>query len=288
MCSPTVWKLRCAFPLNASSNKVLSTLIVDDEALARRGLKHRLSRIPGVHVVAEARNGREALELIRKHEPDVVFLDIQMPGRNGFDVVRELSDGPMPAVVFVTAYDEYAIQAFEANAIDYVLKPIEDGRLQEALDRVRENLGQKQAARQRDSLLKLVSNITGERVSTMEDIEAKGVDKLKKREVQKLPIKDGGKTTWVPQDEIEWIDAAGDYMCVHAGGETYILRKTMKELEEELDPDFLQRIHRSTIVNIHCVKEMRSHINGEYFLTLTGGHTTKLSRTYKDKLKYFS
>lgn len=274
--------------MNTTSNKVLTTLIVDDEALARRGLKHRLSRISGIRVLAEARNGREALELIHKHSPDVVFLDIQMPGKNGFDVVRELADGPMPAVVFVTAYDEYAIQAFDANAIDYVLKPIEDGRLQEALDRVRENLSQKQALKHRESLLKLVSNITGEQVSTMEDIKAKGVDKLKKKEVERLAIKDGGKTTWVPQDQIEWIDAAGDYMCVHAGGETFILRKTMKELEKELDPELLQRIHRSTIVNINCVREMRSHINGEYFLTLDSGHTTKLSRTYKDKLRFFS
>jgi len=274
--------------LNKTANKVLSTLIVDDEALARRGLKHRLSRIPGVHVIAEARNGREAIELIRKHMPDVVFLDIQMPGKNGFDVVRDLAGERMPSIVFVTAYDEFAIQAFKANAIDYVLKPIEEGRLQEALKRVRETLSQKQAVLHKKSLLKLVSNITGEAVSSMEDIRTRGLEKFKKKEVQKLAIKDGGKTTWVPQDQIEWIDAAGDYMCVHADGETHILRKTMKNLEAELDPEILQRIHRSTIVNINCVKEMRSHINGEYFLTLESGHTIKLSRTYKDKLRYFA
>ena len=238
--------------------------------------------------MAEARNGREAIELIRKHSPDVVFLDIQMPGKNGFDVVRELAGERMPSIVFVTAYDEFAIQAFKANAIDYVLKPIEEGRLQEALNKVRENLSQQQAVSHKKSLLKLVSNITGENVSSMEEIRAKGINKLKKKEAQKLAIKDGGKTTWVPQDHIEWIDAAGDYMCVHADGETYILRKTMKDLESELDPEILQRIHRSTIVNINCVKEMRSHINGEYFLTLESGHTIKLSRTYKDKLRYFS
>jgi two-component system LytT family response regulator len=274
--------------LNTTANKVLSTLIVDDEALARRGLKHRLSRVPGIHIVAEARNGREALEQIRKLSPDVVFLDIQMPGKNGFDVVRELAGERMPAIVFVTAYDEYAIQAFKANAIDYVLKPIEDGRLQQALDRVRENLSQRAALRHKESLLKLVSNITGRQVSSMDEVREKGVHKLRKKEIQKLAIKDGGRTTWVPQDQIEWIDAAGDYMCVHAEGETYILRKTMKDLESELDPELLQRIHRSTIVNINCVKEMRSHINGEYFLTLESGHTIKLSRTYKDKLRYFS
>ena len=280
--------MRCVFHLNKTANKVLSTLIVDDEALARRGLKHRLSRIPGVHVIAEARNGREAIELIRKHMPDVVFLDIQMPGKNGFDVVRDLAGERMPSIVFVTAYDEFAIQAFKANAIDYVLKPIEEGRLQEALKRVRETLSQKQAVLHKKSLLKLVSNITGEAVSSMEDIRTRGLEKFKKKEVQKLAIKDGGKTTWVPQDQIEWIDAAGDYMCVHADGETHILRKTMKNLEAELDPEILQRIHRSTIVNINCVKEMRSHINGEYFLTLESVHTIKLSRTYKDKLRYFA
>lgn len=263
-------------------------MVVDDEALARRGLKHRLSQIAGVHVIAEARNGREALELIRRHSPDVVFLDIQMPGKSGFDVIRELEHEPMPAIVFVTAYDQYAIQAFEANALDYVLKPIEEGRLQEALARVRENLDLKNAARHKESLLKLVSNITGERIASMSDLASTGVDKLKKKDRPKLAIKDGGKTTWVPQDEIEWIDAAGDYMCVHANGETHIMRKTMKELENELDPELLQRIHRSTIVNVTCVKEMQSHINGEYFLTLKSGHTIKLSRTYKNKLKYFA
>ena len=188
--------------MNTTANKVLSTLIVDDEALARRGLKHRLSRVPGIHIVAEARNGREALEMIRKHSPDVVFLDIQMPGKNGFDVVRELAGERMPAIVFVTAYDEYAIQAFKANAIDYVLKPIEDGRLQHALDRVRENLSQRAALRHKESLLKLVSNITGRQVSSMDEVKEKGVHKLRKKEIQKLAIKDGGRTTWVPQDQI--------------------------------------------------------------------------------------
>jgi two-component system LytT family response regulator len=211
-----------------------------------------------------------------------------MPGLNGFDVVRELRENHLPAVVFVTAFDEFAIKAFEANAIDYILKPIENSRLHEALSRVRESRSQKKALEHKNSLLKLVSDITGENVTSMTELSAKGVDKLKKKEARKLAIKDGGKTTWVPQDEIEWIDAAGDYMCVHANGVTHIMRKTMKELEQELDPDLLQRIHRSTIVNIHQVKEMQSHINGEYFLTLQRGHTIKLSRTYKDKLKFFN
>ena len=270
--------------LNLAMTNSLKTIIVDDEALARRGLKVRLSRRDDVDVIAEARNGREALDLIRQHDPDLVFLDIQMPGVDGFDVLRGLDAHAMPAIVFVTAFDDYAIKAFEANALDYLLKPIEDSRLAEAL----ENLDRKQGLDHRKSLLKLVGDITGESLGSMEELKAKGVEKLKKKEVLKLAIKDGSRTTWIPQDKIEWIDAAGDYMCVHSGGETYIMRMTMKMLEASLDPDYLQRSHRSTIVNIHQVKEMQAHINGEYFLTLTSGHTVKMSRTYKDKLNLFS
>ena len=267
---------------------VLKTIIVDDEALARRGLKLRLSAREDVDIVAEAKNGREALKLISEYHPDLVFLDIQMPGIDGFEVLRRLPPEDMPIVVFVTAFNDYAIKAFEANALDYILKPIEDERLSEALERVGDTLDLKRALKHKKSLLKLVGDITGEPVASMEELKAKGVDALKKKEMPKLAIKDAGTTTWVPQDEIDWIDAAGDYMCVHAGGETHIMRMTMKKLEAELDPDYLQRIHRSTIVNIHRVTEMRAHINGEYFLTLKGGNTVKLSRTYKDKLKLFS
>ena len=267
---------------------LLKTIIVDDEALARRGLKLRLSGRDDVEVIAEARNGHEALDLIREYEPDLVFLDIQMPGMDGFGVLRELSAEDMPAIVFVTAFNDYAIKAFEANALDYLLKPIEDDRLSEALDRVAENLDQRQALKHKKSLLQLVGDITGEAVGSMEELSTRDVESMKKKEIPKLEIKDGNRTTWVPQNEIEWIDAAGDYMCVHAGGETHIMRMTMKKLEASLDPDFLHRIHRSTIVNIHQVKEMRAHINGEYFLTLNGGHTVKLSRTYKEKLNLFS
>jgi two-component system LytT family response regulator len=267
---------------------LLKTIIVDDEALARRGLKHRLQNIGDLEVIAEARNGREALNLIRELDPDLVFLDIQMPGMDGFDVLRGLSSNDMPAIVFVTAFDDYAIKAFEANALDYLLKPIEDKRLAEALERVRRNRRQKRALKHKQSLLKLVGQITGEPVKSMSELSTSGVEKFKKGNAPKLAIRDAGRTTWVPQIEIEWIDAAGDYMCVHARGETYILRMTMKKLEQELDSDILQRIHRSTIVNVNHVREMQAHINGEYFLTLSGGHTLKLSRSYKDKLKYFS
>ena len=268
-------------------NDTLRTIIVDDEALARRGLRYRLADTPDIELVGEARNGREAMKMIADLSPDLVFLDIQMPGMDGFDVLRALDEDAMPTIVFVTAFDEYAVKAFEANALDYLLKPIEDERLADALDRVRRFHDQKLALKHKKSLLHLVGQITGEAVHSMQEIRQKGVDRLKKIEPPKLAIKDGGSTTWVAQDEIDWIDAAGDYMCVHSKGETYILRMTMKGLEMELDPDILQRVHRSTIVNVHRVREMHSHINGEYFLTLNNGHTVKLSRSYKDKLKYF-
>ena len=273
--------------LAASKQQILKTLIVDDESLARRGLAHRLKKIVDIEVIGEARNGREALDLIKKKEPDLVFLDIQMPGVSGFEVVQQLDVEAMPIILFLTAYDEYAVQAFEVNALDYILKPIDEERLHQVLDKVRTNLKQKRALKHRRLLLKLASNISGKNISSLEELEDNDVENLGPKEPSRLAIRDGGRTTWVNQDDIEWIDAAGDYMCVQAGGVTYIMRKTMKELEQELDDSILQRIHRSTIVNIRQVREMESHINGEYFLTLDSGHRVKLSRTYKDKLKLF-
>ena len=260
---------------------------MDDESLARRGLAHRLKIIADIEIVGEARNGREALKLIKERKPDLVFLDIQMPGINGFEVVQQLDIETMPIILFLTAYDEYAVNAFKVNALDYILKPIDEERLHQALEKVRANLSQKRALKQKRLLLQLASQISGETISSFADLQEKNVTGLVQKEPSRLAIRDGGRTTWVDQDDIEWIDAAGDYMCVQAQGTTYIMRKTMKELERELDESILQRIHRSTIVNIKLVREMESHINGEYFLTLDSGHRVKLSRTYKDKLKLF-
>ena len=153
-------------------------------------------------------------------------------------------------------------------------------------DKVCDRIGRKRAQAQKTMLLKLLGEITGQPVESVSALEGRDISDIKPAQRRKLAIRDGGKTTWVKQEDIEWVDAAGDYMCVHANGETHIMRKTMKELESELDADFLQRIHRSTIVNVRRVKSMQSHINGEYFLTLKGGHTVKLSRTYKEKLKF--
>ena len=267
--------------------QILKTLIVDDESLARRGLAHRLKNITDVEIVGEAKNGREALKFIKEKSPDLVFLDIQMPGLSGFEVVQQLDVETMPIILFLTAYDEFAVKAFEANALDYILKPIDEERLHQALEKVHANLSQKRALKQKLLVLELASQISGETINSFAELDEKNVSSLAPKEPSRLAIRDGGRTTWVNQDDIEWIDAAGDYMCVQAQGTTYIMRKTMKELEHELDESILQRIHRSTIVNVSLVREMESHINGEYFLTLESGHRVKLSRTYKDKLKLF-
>ncbi|MBB5211365.1 LytR/AlgR family response regulator transcription factor [Microbulbifer hydrolyticus] len=268
------------------SSDSLKVIIVDDEPLARRGLRLRLEHLGGVEVVAECGNGREAKEQIESLKPDVAFLDIQMPGVTGLELVQLLPKEEMPQIVFVTAYDQYAVEAFEVNAVDYVLKPIEEDRLSRALQRVREKLGSENLAAQREQLLEAVADLTQESPAALEQKLAAG-ELGSSRYPEKIAIKDSGKITLVPAREIDWIDAAGDYMCVHANGETHVMRITMKELEQQLDPKVFQRIHRSTIVNLRRVREICAHINGEYHLVLNNGERLKMSRSYKNKVQHF-
>jgi two-component system LytT family response regulator len=265
----------------------ISTIIVDDEALSRRGIEIRLRAEQDFDIVAQCTNGREAIAAIQTYKPDLVFLDIQMPGMSGFEVLAHLPQESLPVLVFVTAYDQYAIQAFEARAVDYLLKPIDDLRFGAALQRVREHVRGRGAADQRDRLMEIIAEITGSGELALEELLARGSKALDPRRPEILPIRQGRETVRVPIASIQWIDAAGDYMCIHAGGDTHILRGTMKELEEVLDPKLFQRVHRSTIVNLRLVKSLRAHMNGEYFLTLDGGHELKLSRSYRDKVEYF-
>lgn len=265
----------------------IRTLIVDDEALSRRGLELRLATAPDFEIVAQCANGREALEAIRRHCPDLVFLDIQMPGMSGFDVLAQLPAESAPLVVFVTAFDSHAVRAFEARAIDYLLKPVEETRFAVALDHVRDHLQQRRALTQRDQLFELIAELSGSGELALEELLEKGRSALGKRYPEILPIRQGRETLRVPAASVDWVDAAGDYMCIHARGQTHILRATMKELEELLDPQLFQRVHRSTIVNLQRVRSMRAHMNGEYFLTLEGGQELKLSRSYRDKISYF-
>jgi two-component system, LytTR family, response regulator len=265
----------------------INTVIVDDEALSRRGIELRLREAGDFNIVAQCTNGREALAAISTYKPDLVFLDIQMPGMSGFEVLAHLPQESLPVLVFVTAYDQYAVQAFEARAVDYLLKPIDEGRFKAALERVREHVRAKTAANQRDRLMEIIAEITGSGELALDELLARGRAAVEARHPDVLPIRQGRETVRVPVASIRWIDAAGDYMCIHAGNDTHILRGTMKELEELLDPKLFQRVHRSTIVNLRLVKSLRAHMNGEYFLTLDGGHELKLSRTYRDKVEYF-
>jgi len=259
----------------------LRTLLVDDEALSRRGLELRLKVAGDIEIVGHCSNGREALASIREHRPDLVFLDIQMPGLSGFDVLAELQPHELPMIVFVTAYDRFAVQAFEARAIDYVLKPVDDARLAATLTHVRELVEQRTAINERNQLVHLLAELRGSG-------EIESVDPMATANVPNwLPIRNGRETVRVPVEAIEWVDAAGDYLCIHASGHTHILRATMREMENLLDPRLFQRVHRSTIVNLTRVKSLRAHMNGEYFLRLEGGQELTLSRTYRDKVEYF-
>ena len=264
------------------NQRKLRTLLVDDEALSRRGLELRLRMAADVEIIGHCTNGREALNAIRDHKPDLVFLDIQMPGLSGFDVLAELQPHELPMIVFVTAYDRFAVQAFEARAIDYVLKPVDDERLAATLNHVRELTEQRAAVAERNQLVHLLAELRGSG-----EIEADEPRTVEPQVPSWLPIRNGRETVRVPVHSIEWVDAAGDYLCIHADGQTHILRATMREMENLLDPRLFQRVHRSTIVNLTRVKSLRAHMNGEYFLRLEGGQELKLSRTYRDKVEYF-
>ncbi len=268
-------------------NARIRTILVDDESLARRGLEIRLREAQDFEVVAQCANGREAIAAITEAKPDLVFLDIQMPGLSGFDVVAALPHEGMPLVIFVTAYDQYAIRAFDARAVDYLLKPVDERRFAAALDRAREAVRQRSAEGQRDRLVELLAEVSGSGNLALDDVLARGRAALAPKEPAMLPIRQGREIVRVPMASIEWIDAAGDYMCVHAGGSTHILRATMKELEDLLDAAVFTRVHRSTIVNLHRVRSLRAHMNGEYFLQLEGGHELKLSRSYREKVELF-
>jgi two-component system LytT family response regulator len=268
------------------SDRPIRTIIVDDEELARRGIELRLAPNADVEIVAHCANGREAVAAIMEHKPDLMFLDIQMPGLSGFDVLARVPQESMPMVIFVTAFDRYALDAFEAQAIDYLLKPINDARFVQALDRVRGYWEQKNALSQREKLMNLLATTQGsgtvDEHSLRECLQTTTSNEPQYPRI--LPIRDDAGTVRLDVTTIDWIDAAGDYMCVHADGRTYVLRETMKSLEAVLDPKIFQRVHRSTIVNVQRVRRLRPHTNGEYFLTLDDGQEIKLSRSYRDRV----
>lgn len=265
--------------------KPIRTIIVDDEPLAIRGLEYRLKKFEDVQIIERCRNGRDAIKAVKTRKPDLVFLDIQMPGYDGFAVIGALVGHELPLFVFVTAFDQYAMAAFDSHAIDYLLKPVDEERLADALARVRKHLAQHSAIQQNARLVEMIREL-GEEAILAEILSAETRPEEGQYE-PRINIKDAGMVTCLDVDLIDWIDAAGDYMCIHAGGETHIVRETMKRMEIRLDPRKFQRVHRSAIVNLKKVKELVSGANGQYFLTLENGGEVKMSRGYKDVITRF-
>jgi two-component system LytT family response regulator len=262
----------------------IRTILVDDEPLAIQGLRLRLEKHDDVEIVETCSNGREAIRAIKTNKPDLVFLDIQMPGFDGFSVIQGLMEVEPPLFVFVTAYSDHAIRAFEAQAVDYLMKPVEEDRLADTLDRVRLRLQEKRSAEEAGKLKEVLAEVAPD---AMDNVSPSDDAPLSNRYEKLINIKDRGQIFRVDVDSIEKIDAAGDYMCIYTGDNTLILRETMKDLEKRLDPRRFQRVHRSCIVNLDQVRQVKPHTNGECFLVLESGSQVKVSRSYRDVVARF-
>ena len=262
----------------------IRTLLVDDEKLAIQGLQLRLEPFDDVEVIDTCQNGREAIRAIKTQKPDLVFLDIQMPGFDGFSVVQGVMDVEPPLFVFVTAFEEHAIRAFDANAINYLMKPVDEDKLADTIERVRNRLSEKKSSEEAEKLKTVLSEVAPEAAEEFEyaeDMESAGrFEKL-------INIKDRGQIFRVEVQTIEHIEAAGDYMIISTGDNSLVLRETMKDLERRLDPRKFQRVHRSTIVNLDQVRQVKPHTNGECFLVLESGAEVKVSRSYRDVVARF-
>jgi two-component system, LytTR family, response regulator len=262
----------------------IRTIIVDDEPLAIQGLELRLQVFDDIEIVERCANGREAIRAIRTEKPDLVFLDIQMPGFDGFSVVAGLADIEPPLFVFVTAFGQHALKAFEAQAVDYLMKPVDEERLATTVERVRQRLAEKRGAEDSERLKGILTEVAPE---AMPDDLAADSEPAANRFEKILNIKDRGQIFRVDVNDIERIDAAGDYMCIYTADQTLILRETMKDLERRLDPRKFQRIHRSTIVNLDNIKSVKPHTNGECFLVLQSNTQVKVSRSYREVVARF-
>lgn len=266
----------------------LKTIVVDDEALARDLILSCLNDMAEIEIVAECANGREAVSAVLELEPDLMFLDISMPGLNGFGVIKKLQPELLPMVIFCTAYERYALDAFDVHAVDYIVKPIDEQRLQlairRAMVRYQEN---QQHGDNKSALLGAIDTITNN-VSERQSVRDRNRQSSPAvAAVKKITIKDRDTIKLVKVEDINWVDAAGDYMCIHAEGETYIMRCTMKHLLEELDDVNFKRVHRSTIVNLNCIDAVIPHTKGEYFLQMGHGEKIKVSRKYRGSIKSF-
>jgi len=260
-------------PQNGSNR--IRAIIVDDEPTARRGIRLLLDRDGGVDVVGEGASGVEAAALITREKPDLAFLDVQMPGSDGFDSLKKISPADAPVVIFVTAYDEYALHAFEVNAVDYLLKPYDDARFASALGRAKEAIRHRQSDNVNARLTQLLDFLQQKRETAGPTAEKPG---------ERILIKSSGEIFFLKAEEIDWIEAEGDYMKFHVNGRTHLMRETMARLETRLDPKRFIRIHRSTIVNIDRLRKLSPSFAGEYAVILQDGTKLKLSRGYHERI----
>ena len=261
----------------------IRTIIVDDEKLAIQGLQLRLEAFDDIEIIETCSNGREAIRKIKTEKPDLVFLDIEMPGFDGFSVVKGVMEIEPPLFVFVTAYQEHAIRAFEANAVNYLMKPVDVDKLADTVERVRVRLSEKRSAEEAVNLMNVLAEVAPDAAEEFADTEAEASERFEKL----INVKDRGQIFRVEVGSIEHIEAAGDYMCIYTGDNSLILRETMKDLERRLDPRKFQRVHRSTIVNLDQVRQVKPHTNGECFLVLDSGAEVKVSRSYRDVVARF-
>jgi len=244
----------------------MRALIVDDEPLARRGVALRLRKFPDVEIVGECGDGSSAVEKILELSPDVVFLDVQMPGMDGFEVLRTLPSDSLPSIIFLTAYEQHALRAFEVHALDYLLKPLDDERFSRAVERAKQVQDTDSKIRMSERILRLLGENSG-------------------RYVSRFPVRTGSRIQVVLPDEIDWIAAAGDYAELHCSGRVHLLRETMNSLEQKLDPAKFLRIHRSRIVRVTCVRELLAMENREYLVKLSDRSEHRSSRGYADRLQ---
>jgi two-component system LytT family response regulator len=254
--------------------EAIRTLIVDDEPLARENLRIRLRDRAEFSVVGECASGQEAIEAIAGLKPDLVFLDIQMPGLSGFDVAERIPDEVHPVVIFVTAYDQYALDAFRVHALDYILKPIEQERFEDALAACRERVAEVRRA-----------TAAGETLYHWAAGDVAAGDREREPHLDRLVIKARGRVFFLKAERLDWIEADGDYTRLHVAGKSYLVRKTMNELEARLDPSVFVRVSRSAIVHLDRVEELEPETRGEYLIRLTGGVEVKLTRNYRDRLE---
>lgn len=260
----------------SSERKRIRTLVVDDEPLARQNLRVLLAADPEIEVVGEAGGGAEAVRLLEERAPDLVFLDIQMPELNGFDVVARVGAERMPVIVFVTAFDQFALKAFEVHALDYLLKPFDDARFEKALRQAKLQVEQRSVKELGERLVRLLAD---------RDAPPAAAPQPPPQYLTRLLIKSAGRVFFLKVDEIDWIGAEDYYVKLHVGRRSHLLRETMGEMEARLDPQKFLRIHRSTIVNVERIKELHQLFNGDYSVVLLDGTELKLSRSRREQMQ---